>query len=270
MAHGNAISSGAQASLTVTLSGAVAVGDLVVHGLFYGDDATTASVNDATLGAGKDSLGNVYSTLGPLDFTSDGDFLYVFYSVITVAGTPAIRFLASGGTHNFKDAWSTKTPTNVFTLDQAITSHYNSTPGGTLTAGNQTPTGSLGYAFNVYAATASLNAFTAGGTPVFTERDETSDGFVVFQDFAYSSNANITGAASTNQTVENGGILVLFKDASGGASADVLIRYGNVAQTQGSGLLTAAFLSTAVATLGGGAYFLRRRQWDETVTWEDL
>lgn len=66
------------------------------------------------------------------------------------------------------------------------------------------------------------------------------------------------------------GFLATFKEAAAGSSADVLVRYGNVAQTQGSGLLTAPFASTAVATLGGGAYYLRRRRLEESVTWDDL
>lgn len=59
--------------------------------------------------------------------------------------------------------------------------------------------------------------------------------------------------------------------AGAAADRDVLIRYGSMNATDGSGLVTAAFNSGAVtSTGGGGAYFLRRRRLEELCTVEDL
>lgn len=58
--------------------------------------------------------------------------------------------------------------------------------------------------------------------------------------------------------------------AGGAADRDVLVRYGSMGATDGSGLVTAPFAASgAVAVLGGGSYFLRRRRLDALTGLED-
>jgi len=59
--------------------------------------------------------------------------------------------------------------------------------------------------------------------------------------------------------------------AGAAVDRDVLIRYGSMGATDGSGLVTAAFATgTPAASLGGAGYFKRRRMTDGLCTVEDL
>lgn len=61
--------------------------------------------------------------------------------------------------------------------------------------------------------------------------------------------------------------------AGAAADRDVLVRYGSMSATDGSGVLTAPFLVSGAAptgVLGGGAYFKRRRMSDGMCTIEDF
>lgn len=226
----NNISAGAVASLSTTLGSAVSVGDLIVCGVLYGDDATTASINDATNGAGKDSLNNSYTNAGSVDLTTAGDLLYVFYSVATHAGTPTIRVVASSGTHNIKIVGETVTPTNAFTLDQAITSHYDLST-TTPTAGTQTPTSASGYAFNAYGAISGM-AFSHDVAWNFAGagQSETSDTWLLFQDLIYTSTTALTPAPTLGAAREVAGVMALFKDAaSGGGGGGLTVDEGEYA-----------------------------------------
>ena len=221
----NAVSAGAVTSLSFSPSGAVSAGDLICLGVYYGDDVTTLSINDATNGAGKDSLGNTYITAAmaatnsnPVVLTTDGDFVYAFYCIVTNAGTPTIRLLASSGSHVIKVVGETLSPANVWSLDQSGTSNYYATgpgAGGHLDFGTQTPSTAAGYGFNAWAGAASIDTVTAG--TVWTKQQETSDHFLVFQDVIYSSTTAIDANPTTTATgTEQGGIFLLFKDAAGG------------------------------------------------------
>lgn len=208
----------------------VTVGNLLVVAALYGDDATTLSINDATLGAGKDSLGNVYTlaaaaalSSNPLDFTSDGDFLYVWYTVLTVgAAKPNIRLLASSGTHSIHGIGNEVSPTNVWTLDQSVTSHYNITSTA-FAAGAQTPSSAAGYALVTYGALGGAGGLSMDST-FAVGLIETTDGFLITGDTIYSSTALLTPSATVSATQENGGILIVFKDASGGGGGGRLFR----------------------------------------------
>jgi len=211
--------SGVVSSFSITPA-SVSVGDLVVIGLYYSDDVTSASINDATNGANKDSLGNTYVTAAvtagsanPVDLSTDGDKLYLFYSIVTAAGTPTIRFLASSGSHTFWVLWALGTPTNAWTLDQTVTSGYN-VSNATLSGGAQTPTTSAGYAFCAFASIGTVAGFTP--TSPFTTRSESADSLAIFMDDLYASTTTLTATATITTPCEHAGILALFKDAAGG------------------------------------------------------
>ncbi len=56
----------------------------------------------------------------------------------------------------------------------------------------------------------------------------------------------------------------------GAADRDVLVRYGSMGATDGSGLVTAAFATATLSPKGGAAYFKRRRMTDELCYADDL
>jgi len=60
--------------------------------------------------------------------------------------------------------------------------------------------------------------------------------------------------------------------AGGAADRDVLVRFGSLALETGSGLITSRFsmFGAAVAALGGGAYFVRRRRSDYANAFDDV
>lgn len=130
---------------------------------------------------------------------------------------------------------------------------------------------------NIYTVAMSINGSNA--RPLTTPASYTQDHAGAVNTLAsqfVSAHLNVTATGTqtvswawTGGNTAATGIIAAFKDAPAGSGADVLIRYGNVALALGSGLITAAFASTAVATLGGG-YYLQRRLQDALTTMDDL
>ena len=57
--------------------------------------------------------------------------------------------------------------------------------------------------------------------------------------------------------------------AGGAADRDVLIRYGSLSQTAGSGLITSTFSALVTAGTGSGVGYLLRRRWSDAMTTMD-
>lgn len=207
---------GSVTSLSVTPVSNVTAGNLIVMPTFYGDDTLSASVNDATNGAGKDSLGNVWSTLGPLDISTDGDFLYIFYSILTVTGADTIRVLSQGGNaRTIKMIGSEVSPTTSWALDQGITSQHNAT-GVALSAGTQTPVATDGYALVAYVVVNGASGLSQT-SPWGTNQVVSNDVWLIIGDRIFTSVIALVPTATISTPQENGGILVVFGDVAGAA-----------------------------------------------------
>lgn len=208
----NGISSGAVATYTQTGT-AVSVGDGYWGFLLYGDDVTTASINDPTNGANKDSLGNTLVLGTAVDLTTDGDLVYPFYCAsVTHAGTPTIRFVASAGSHVFKAVGQGWTPVNAFSLDQTPTTGHSASA-TSLSAGTQTPTTTAGVAIAGF-GTVGSSSFTHGTG--WTVGPLTSDDWLQTEYRTYASTTALTGDGTILVAAEYGAVMMLFKDGSGG------------------------------------------------------
>lgn len=113
-----------------------------------------------------------------------------------------------------------------------------------------------------------LPTTTTVGTGFTLGQDDTAGAQQATEWLEQATAANIKGTWTEGSAGQAMTIVAAFAPPAGGG-ADVLVRFGNVALTLGSGLITAAFLSTAVATLGGG-YYLQRRLQDAMTTMDDL
>lgn len=227
-------------SFSVFPASNVTAGNLFVLGVYYSDDLTTTSVNDLTLGANKDVLGNTWNMLGPVDLSVDGDFIYLAYSVLTVSGADNIRFLASSGLHTWwVQGWEvTPDSGQTFALDQSVTTGYNASS-NVESAGTQNPTTTSGFAVVDWGNTSAAFGGMAyhGG---FGNQLLSSDVFFTTAYNIYATNAALTPSATGGGTTEWGGVLALFKQIAAGGGSNPnpnALLIGN-----GDGLGTARFV----------------------------
>lgn len=143
-------------------------------------------------------------------------------------------------------------------LDQVNSAtHDNTPPATTPDSGNVTTTTDGQLIFGAYNMDQGGDASVTAGSG-FTKREDYqhANGPAATEDKVQSTagttKADFTLSADSRWVC----IVATFKAAAGAASDDVLVRYGSMNLTEGSGLITAAFATDAVTTTGAGGMML--------------
>jgi hypothetical protein len=137
--------------------------------------------------------------------------------------------------------------------------------------------GSPGIGLSTVVTSASIDNWEGGG---FTGATEVTNGTMVGATVTNLSTTVAQSSAASQRVVAfpvNNEYLFLqpaweISGAGAAADRDIVVRYGSMGATDGSGLVTAAFAvaGAPTAVLGGGAYFKRRRMTDGMCTVEDF
>lgn len=256
---------GAGGTIAVTITG-VTSGNGLIACVTGADNVTISSVSDGTTNFNPDKT---------RDATNEGQQFGIFSLANSPAGSRTITATFSASSNSNRGIQVLEVA-GVATAGAGTGLKLSGTPAGN-DSGAATAT-------SFDSAAASTVTTTDNGALVVAYGEGDSNQPVVAG--AYSLGANDTvnlftteyqvqataGAINPSYTLSPAvkwAVAIAAYAPAGVASADVLIRYGNVALALGSGLITAAFASTAVATLGG-SYYLYRRQLDALTTMDDL
>lgn len=268
-----AFAAGPTTNVSGSAGAAVAVGDVVMVHTCYDD---TGSFTDTV----SDQLGNTYALVVRKTNATSNQASALYRCVVTVAGTPTIK-------QQYNPTPGTSTGVAVgFAADHFTGSNAASAGDGSSSNAPNAP-GTATDALTGGAATTATD-----GDLIFAGMQDCSTNGTITAGTGFTASATLNGGAgnlllqnewktqTTHGSITPTGTVANGTDnyvmvwgattpAGAGTGSDVLIRYGNVALALGSGLITAAFASTAVATLGGG-YYLQRRLQDALTTMDDL
>lgn len=236
----------------VTLGAAVAVGDVIV-GMVGWDNTNTPTITVAdNLGGGSP---NVYTVNA--DQVDGGQSQRTFRCKVTQAGTPVITVTFTTSTSFRRVIVAAYSGCAASPFDTSLGNNQPNPPGpGT---GNDGATSTnittaennemcVGFHQNTGEAHPGTGTISAGTNYTLRLAD---NAILAVEDRTLAS----AGAVAATFTISNNHASVTHIVAlkAGGPGDDVLVRYGSMDASQGSGLVTAAFLSTAPtgAVFGG-------------------
>lgn len=261
-----------QSAHTEATSAAISIG-LTLTGITSGNTLIAlVSVDDAdTISSVKDDLGNTFAADQSHDDTTQSQWIaiYSFPNVTGTSRTVTATFSSIGAT--FRAIQVLEISGLPTTASLSGTPGANDSGTGTATAfdssGTSRVTAGANGAIYIEYSTTSAHPQTAAGSFAGTGIGETTVG--TCSGWFTQTTAAALDPSFTVSPADRWSVVMAAYAPSGTGGVDVLVRYGNVALALGSGLITAAFASTAVATLGGG-YYLQRRLQDAMTTMDDL
>lgn len=254
----NGDSASANGNQGVIITASTATNCLTVQAVVGGNTTIAVSDNGATHAT--------WNTLLPATFDSTLNqtrAIFAAYNIPAGITTVTVTYGASSSPRGTVVAeWSGVASSGAFDQGPASQTQTSATPASL----NVTPAqnNELLLGFGCY-QTNVLTVAGAGWAGIATGANSHYVASFIVQTTATTDNAHFT--CTSNYVACD--CVTLATSPVGSAGIDVLVRYGNVALALGSGLITAAFASTAVATLGGG-YYLQRRLQDAMTTMDDL